>query len=267
MAKQPRYWSETAVYERLRHVFPSPAYVTLPQVRNGTGYARAQTRTADAVIASVWPSRGLWLAGVEIKVSRSDWKKELAHAEKSVGIQKYCKYWYVAAPSGVVPVNELPETWGLIDVKDSTAAIVKSAPELKAEPPDLLLLCSILRAVAECTVPADAVKEQISERIESARKTWEAQAGIERDHLKKAVEEFEAASGIKISDRWYNREIGAAVEFVRNTGIINAVNIADDLRKRAEVVAKKLEEAIAELQSDNLAARDSGLSCHQEGAR
>jgi hypothetical protein len=191
----------------------------------------------------------LWLAGIEIKVSRSDWKKELAHAEKSVAIQKYCKYWYVAAPVGVVPVAEVPEAWGLIDVKENTATIVKSATELKTEQPDLLLVCSILRAVTECTVPADSVKEKISQGIESARKTWEMKADSDRDRLTKAVEEFEKASGIQISDRWYNREIGEAVAFVRTTGIIGAVRVAEDLRKHAAAVVNELDEALVLLQS------------------
>jgi hypothetical protein len=250
-ATKPKYWTEAAVYERLRHVFPGPAYVRLPQVRNGTGCGRSQTRTADAVIASVWPSRGLWLAGVEIKVSRADWKKELAHAEKSVGIQKYCKHWYVAAPAGVVPVAEVPDAWGLIEVKANTASIEKASPQLEAVPVDLLLVCSILRTVSECTVSTDSVKEQVSERVESARKTWEAQAGHEMEHLQKAVREFEAASGIEISSRWYNREIGEAVAFVRKTGIIGAVRVAEDLRERAAAVVKGLDEALVQLRSQD----------------
>jgi len=128
------------------------------------------------------------------------------------------------------------------------AAIVKPAPDLAAVPPDLLLICSILRAVMECTVPADSVKEQVSERIESARKTWEAHVGIERDHTKKAVEEFEAASGIKIIDRWYNREIGKAVKFVRESGVMDAIATARDLRDQAERIVKQFDEALKKLE-------------------
>jgi hypothetical protein len=246
-AANPRHWTEAAVYERLRHVFPGPAYVRLPQVRNGTGYARARTRTADAMIASVWPSRGLWLAGVEIKVSRSDWKKELARAEKSCEIQRYCKRWYVAAPVGVVPMEELPDTWGLIEMRENTAAIAKAAPDLEAVPPDILLICSILRSAAECSVPASVVKEQVSQGIETARATWHRQASYERNELKLAVAEFEKASGLKIDDRYYiNRDLGKAVKFVRETGVMSAIDTARRLRDEAERIVKQFDEVLNE---------------------
>ncbi len=246
-ATKSRHWTEAAVYERLRHVFPGPAYVRLPQVRNGTGCGRAQTRTADAVIASVWPSRGLWLAGVEIKVSRSDWKKELAHAEKSCEIQRYCKRWYIAAPADVVPIAEMPETWGLIEVRESTAAIAKPAPDLPAVPPDMLLICSILRSAAECSVPAATVQQRISAGIEAARSTWERQHQDSRDSLKRAVAEFEKTSGMEISDPWYSRDIGKAVKFVRESGVMGAVDVARHLRDQAERIVKQFDEALSQL--------------------
>lgn len=34
-------WTESKVFDALRHVFPSPAHTRIPSVRNGTGYARS----------------------------------------------------------------------------------------------------------------------------------------------------------------------------------------------------------------------------------
>ena len=82
-------WTEGRVFGLLKGPFPDGAFLRLPQVRNGTGFQRS-TRTADALIVSCWPSRGLWFAGVEIKVSLSDWKRELCKPEKSASIQKWC---------------------------------------------------------------------------------------------------------------------------------------------------------------------------------
>ena len=59
----------------------------------------------------MWPSRGLYIAGVEIKVSRADWLKERKDPGKSVSIQRFCKYWYVAAPAGIVPVADDEDDW------------------------------------------------------------------------------------------------------------------------------------------------------------
>lgn len=51
----------------------SPEWAIMWEVGEGTGAASG--RYADAVMMSLWPSRGLELHGVEIKVSKSDWKR------------------------------------------------------------------------------------------------------------------------------------------------------------------------------------------------
>lgn len=242
------HWTEHEVYDRLRHVFPPPAYVSIPQVRNGTGYARRQTRTCDALIASVYPSRGLYFTGFEIKVSRGDWKKELAHAEKSVELQRFCKYWYVAAPVGVVPVAEIPETWGLVEVQAATASIVKPAPILEWQQPGLLFVCAVLRAAIECTVPTGVVDARVSEAIAKATDAAEKHRDWRQRELQQAVDNFEKASGLKISDRWEAGDIGKACAFTMETGLLRATEVAKDLRKRAAAIVENLDGAIAKLE-------------------
>ena len=68
--------------------FAGPAWAVLHEVPNATGAGKV--RTADAIAISLWPSRGLEIHGLEIKVSRSDWRRELKQPEKSVPIQRYC---------------------------------------------------------------------------------------------------------------------------------------------------------------------------------
>src|SRR5688572_18266988 len=79
--------------------FAPSAYAFLPQLRNGTGFGR--TRTADAVAMSLWPSRGIYLHGFEIKVGRGDWLSELRQPEKAEEIARFCKYWSLVAAEGV----------------------------------------------------------------------------------------------------------------------------------------------------------------------
>jgi len=157
-------WSEQKVFSKLQYVFPPPAFIVLPGVRNETGHT-AKSRTIDGLVASIYPSRGLWLGAVEIKITKSDWRKEIRDAEKSDAIQKYCKYFYVASPSGVIPEGEVPETWGQIEVREDGATIVRRAPELSPEPITLPMTLSILRRVSECTVPLGDVDELIEKRI------------------------------------------------------------------------------------------------------
>lgn len=241
-------WTEAKVFRQLEKVFPSPAFVLLPQVRNGTGYARRQDRTADGLAVSVWPSRGLHFTGIEIKVSRSDWKRELAAAAKSVEIQQYCRYWFVAAPDGVVPVGEVPETWGLIEVNGGTARIVKAAPQLDCKPPDMLFVCAVLRAMAQACVAADDVKTRIQEAVERSEESLRKNQSYEFRELKSRVTAFEEASGLSINN-WDAGQIGDAVKFVRSTGLVSIESVADGAAKRLEIAADKIREAIAELRA------------------
>lgn len=135
--------SAAQVMERVREkTFREPAHAWLYEVRNGTGY-RFQDRYADALVISCWPSRGVWFAGLEVKVARSDWLRELDDPCKSAEIQKFCDYWWVAAPEGVVELGEVPERWGLLTIKGKRVARSKEAPRLdRAElAPDFVASC------------------------------------------------------------------------------------------------------------------------------
>lgn len=139
-------WSEFKVLSKLEHVFPSGAFAILPQVRDTTG--NTGIHVVDAVVASMWPSRGVWLGGVEIKITKSDWRKELRDVNKASVLQSFCKYWFVAAPSGVIPVGEVPEAWGLIEVREDGATIVKPAPPLDPAPLTVDFVVSLIRSTA-----------------------------------------------------------------------------------------------------------------------
>lgn len=157
--------------------FDSPAHVMLREVRNATG-GTANERYADAIVASVWPSRGLWIAGIEVKVSKSDWKAELRNPAKSSSIQRFCDYWYVAVPDGLVSIDELPETWGLVTVKERagklSGKIVRRAPKLDPEPLSMVFVASILRNASA------SVQNQIG--LEKYR--WEEQRQTETQELR-----------------------------------------------------------------------------------
>ena len=213
-----KQWTADRVYSLLAQRFPAPAHVLLAQVRNGTGFARAE-RTADAIAVSVYPSRGLWLAGIEIKVSKQDWRKELAHPDKAHALEQYCKYWYVAAPKGVVPVDELPESWGLLECAGNSISATVIAPAQNQTPPDMLLVASILRSASKEMIARADHKRLLDEtRAETSKEREDASrlsaVEYELDTLKDGVARFEAASGINMQQYWKFGQIGAAVKSV-----------------------------------------------------
>lgn len=230
-------WTEREVFKRLRHVFPSPAHVLIPQVRNGTGHSRKQARTADALALSVWPSRGLWMAGVEIKVSRSDWKKEFADPEKASEFIKWCHYWYVAAPVGVVPTAELPINWGLIEVEANTAKVVTVPKSLEPEKPDLLLVCSLLRSFTEHYTSNVDVSAKAEAEMKSVVETATFDLKYKLEDLQRKVDEFEKTAGVKIADGWLQKDIGKAVKLILESSILYPLDQISRLHDQALSVA------------------------------
>ena len=247
--KRNKTWTEYEICKRLSGPFPSPAYVVLPQVRNGTGFSRRTVRTADALIISTWPGRGLWIGGVEIKVYLQDWKRELANAEKSE-MQQWCKYWWVAAPKGLIPQNEVPETWGLLECEATRTFVTVKAPALDHKPPDMLLFCSIIRALQENHVHKDEVHEKAEELAKRAKE--DAQYRVKT--LETAMEDYKKASGIDLlSDPWYCKGLGEAVKLVKDSGLLNGKKRLQELHAEAKTIvqgcAKLLGEDAANLEA------------------
>lgn len=123
----PEKWLAEEVLAKLEHVFPkSSGNLILPSVRDGLSDLKS-ARVADAIVISTWPSRGLFIAGIEIKVTKTDWRAELRNAAKAEAFAKYCQFWYMAFPTTVVPLGEIPPRWGAISVRRDGATIVKQA--------------------------------------------------------------------------------------------------------------------------------------------
>lgn len=203
-----------SVREALRLRFCPPAWAFLEEVGNGTG--ASCRRHADAVAMSLWPSRGLELHGVEIKVSRADWLSELRNPEKADEIAKYCDRWWLAVGSAeIVRPGELPASWGLL-VLDGTRIVCKTeAPKLEVAPLDLKFFAALLRKVHEAQVRVQA--EARAEGFERGQSLGPVEHQAERqalralvDNTQKSIADFERESGLKI-DTWNAGDIGNAV--------------------------------------------------------
>ncbi len=111
----PTPWTAGAVHAALeKHIYPVGKYIYLMEVRAARGFS--PSAIADAIVVGLWPSRGHYPFGIEVKVSRSDWLSELKKVGKSDEIWRHCATWEVAAPEGIVKKEELPPGWGLIEV-------------------------------------------------------------------------------------------------------------------------------------------------------
>ncbi len=249
--------TEPELVAMLAKRFAAPAWAFLSQVRNGTGWQRS-VRTADALAMGLWPSRGLELHGFEIKVSRSDWRRELKAPEKAEEIARFChRWWIVVSDEGIVADGELPPAWGLLAPRGGKLVTVQEAPLQEAQAPDHTFLAAILRNASEGSVPRAAFDLQLQkareEIAEAERKSGERQ----REHIRRRLEElqaqvteFEKASGVEIGRSWMVGRIGEAVRAVMEGGVDRQRAELEEMASRMERAALQMRGAVAELAAE-----------------
>lgn len=233
---------EVALSER----YAAPDYAFLLQVRNGTGFQRT-VRTADALAFSLYPSRGLTITGFEIKVSKGDWKRELTNPAKAEDIARFCHTWFVVAPKGVVPVDEVPHNWGLMELRDNGKFIsTKGALPQEAEPLTPLMLASIMRNISNGMIPRSSIQHQIDKATESINAKSEQTIEFRTrndERLRESVEAFEQASGVRIQ-AYQGGDIGDAVRT-----LMRYKAGPDDFLRQLQYIRNSLNHLDAELEA------------------
>lgn len=253
--------TEQSVFMALGKRFPPGAFTMIPQVSNTTGYAKS--RTIDAVVVSNWPSRGLWVGGIETKVSKSDWRRELADPAKADPIMQYCSYWWVAAPTGVVPVGEVPETWGLLEVSGNGVREAKAAPKLDTKPLSPGFVCALLRAATKGMIPKKDLDLRVAEEVQRQREYAERADPAWKDRYQKlqaAVRSFEDKTGLNVQFSYDAELLGPLVRALRHTNPNGLISQYEYLARMARTLEVNAEAAIEELRGWD----PGGLSGPQE---
>ena len=206
--------TETEAIEFLRTRVGDEGYVLIGQCPDGTG--RHKRRTMDALMVQCWPSRGLSMIAVEYKRTLSDFRREIKDPAKADRIARYCYGVVLLAPMGVIPIGELPPSWGLWEIKktDKTTKLFRTkAPMLSdpERPPDLTFFAAVLRRREgyDGEAPQLALRRQELERGFSERVQNEIKRRTRYSvDLEKKVAEFEEASGLSIRHGWDLERLG-----------------------------------------------------------
>lgn len=191
----------TDIRNALRLRFPSNSHALLWEVAETTG--AGASRFADAVAFGLWPSHGFMVDGIEIKVSRGDFAKEMAQPEKSHAVMRYCHRWWLATPKGLVKPEELPPGWGLLELNgDGVLRQRVAARRLIPEAMSMGFIASLLRRRAgmdedmtRCTIEAAVAKgiaADESRRMASAAETVRRSLG-EAEKVVTTARSLEAA--------------------------------------------------------------------------
>lgn len=170
-------------------------------------------RRADAIALQTYESRGVHLHGFEVKVSRADWRRELADAAKADELVAVCRYFSIVAAAGIVDVADLPEGWGLFEVRGLDRRLFRVRAAAERPETRVLSLDSLARILRRSIdgIRAPGNEARQAERdaaYKAGLKAGQAQGGDAWDRtryedLVKVVRAFEAASGIDLND-WLN---------------------------------------------------------------
>lgn len=244
---------------RARYVdkrYAGPPWAFLEGVRDRAGQNAG--RTADAIAVGLWPSRGLEIVGFELKVSRSDWLRELRNPAKAEAFGHLVdRWWIVVSSDSIVAQGELPPTWGLM-VMRKKLEVVRQAPTLPAmDPADgpftargREFLAAMLRTA---TYQAAVTPEEIVTAVSAERKHQREMARLEREsdqaqltELRQRVATFEREAGVHLgSGRWYGEHdaatVGKAVKLV-----LDGEATTQRLKRRLEHLADEADRVAAE---------------------
>ena len=241
------------LFTRLQGTFSEPAYITLEEVRDATGFD--SNRSADAMAISLYRSRGKALWGFEFKVSRSDWLHELKQPEKAESILRYCNYWALVVPDkNIVKTGELPETWGLYVAQKNRLKCVVPCPKLDPLPLSVTMLTALAYAIDQKHKRSNkayldtARNEGYQQGLKSTSHKWYEE---QYDKINTRVKAFEEASGLSIQyGSTPPEKIGNIVNSILR-GDTNLNHILNDVNysiRSTEKLKESLEKQAAELQ-------------------
>jgi hypothetical protein len=167
--------------------------LVIPECKNGPTQTGSHRRFDAWVLVRTWSP--ITMIGYEIKVSRSDWRRD----EKLADYQGLCHLLYIVAPKGVVPLDELPAGVGLLEAVGEGTRLVTRRKASRHEitlPAELLVYILMARVRVGTERQAGQTEDYQREARRAALKQW-VEEKAERRRLawvvsKKIQQQFDA---------------------------------------------------------------------------
>lgn len=252
MSAEPSEITTGALGAMLAEKYPRDRYALFFDVPDNVG--TNQHRRADAIAIGCWKSVGHLIDGFELKVSRSDWLREVASVAKADPFIERCdRWWLVTASPAIAKVEEIPACWGWMAATKGGLRVQKPAPRLPQPDADRvhrLFMVGILRKLQEDMLKAPEVRQM----LEAAHKKREADIEqrismrlerYERElkQLRDKVVKFETDSGLKLEDwRLGNvAKLAKAIDDISTLGGESWDKVASTLERQEETLGHLIE--------------------------
>lgn len=240
--------------DALRARYDSREWVVAWEVADATG--SAARRRADAVAVGLWPSRGMEIHVLELKLTRADWRREQRNPEKAEAVARYADRFYIVAPSGVVPVDELPPRWGLLELASAGLRATRQAEALTPAPITRQFMAALLRSTwQQVAAPSQRALDEAhakGRQIGHAAGFRAGERGAEEPArqlraLQASVDAFHRGCGVELLSYNYRPErIGEAVAAVlEGTTALSRLRFdSDRIRAAADELHRAVEQAL-----------------------
>lgn len=232
--------------------FAPPESAIVFEVAQGTG--SDANRHLDAIAMELWPSRGLAIHGIEIKVNLYDWRREKANPAKAEEVARFCDYFWIAAPEGLIPIDDLPTAWGLLSVSEAgVAGVAKQAARTKAVAIDRPFLAAMLRAATR-PIARDTLQSMLAAEKRELEEKFASRVEVEAERIARRNDEdgkhWQALVGAIGEDpkKFYSQsDLIEAVRVVLKSGIASTWRGVRSLYKDADELRIRLGTAMGEL--------------------
>lgn len=106
------------VLDAIRARYAPPDFIVFDELRHGVGCSGDDMGATDAFVMDIRPNKGLTKTAYEIKVSRSDFLRELKKPLKRRQAMLVSNYFYFIAPYGIIKPEDVPIDCGLQVVEE-----------------------------------------------------------------------------------------------------------------------------------------------------
>lgn len=208
-------------------------------------------RRADAIAIGCWSSVGRLIEGFELKVSRSDWLREVANVSKADPFIERCdKWWLVTASPSIAKLDEVPACWGWMAATKNGLRVQRPAAKLPHDDTKIDRLFAIglfrkmqddLLASPEVRQAVEAVRanneKEVEHRVQQATQRNERRAS----EAVAKLEKFEKESGIDLDD-WRLGNIGALVRAIADLSYGDGLSaVAKEFERQEKALTELLD--------------------------
>jgi hypothetical protein len=131
-------------------------WLFITELRRSPGWI--EERTIDVFVLHQWPSEGFKRIAYEIKISNSDFKREIKQPQKRKSFRDLSNEFYFIAPEGIIDPDKVPTDCGLIEVTPEGKLIKKiDSPWFESNPDWNIVASLVKRALEMEAIPRQVV--------------------------------------------------------------------------------------------------------------